>query len=132
MASITDAKLTITHDHGKKTARPDVKCNVNFTALELCLMETCEEKMFKVKCQLWGADSGLAGADDYLWTYPHVHYIPHPAPTSPVSLEYDATVGEGLLDEDWGTDEVYGKLILYNLFTNVTFQKNTNQVSHSF
>ena len=49
-----------------------------------------------------------------------------------MSFEYTATVGEGLLDEDWGTDEIYGKLILYNLFTFVQIKKKTNTVSHSF
>lgn len=133
MANITDAKLHIHHDHGKNTAKPHVTCNVHFTGTELCLMKACpEQKMFKLKCQLWGADSGFTGADDYLYTYSHIHYIPHPAPVSPVSLAFEATVGEGLLDEDWGTDEVYGKLILYNLFTFVQFKRNTNTVSHNF
>jgi hypothetical protein len=42
------------------------------------------------------------------------------------------TVGEGLLNEDYGTDEVYGKLLLQNLFTMVQIQKKTNEISHHF
>ena len=72
MASITNATLHIHHDHGKDTARPHVTCTVNFTGTELCLMRACpEQNMFKLRCQLWGADSGLTGADDYLYTYGH-------------------------------------------------------------
>ena len=133
MATITEAKLNITHDHKKKTARPIVTCKVNFTPMELCLMKACpEQKMFKLKCQLWGEDSGLFGADDFLYTYSNVYYFPDPTPTLSETRTFDVTVGEGLLDEDWGTDEVYGKLLLTNLFTTVRITKKTNVVSHSF
>jgi hypothetical protein len=133
MATITDAKLTITHDHEKRTARPVVTCQVNFTGMEYCLMKGCPEfKMFKLKCQLWGADSGLTGADDYLYTYGTAFFFPDPSPTTTESRTFTVTLGEGVLDEDWGTDEVYGKLILYNLFTLTTVTRKTNVVSHRF
>lgn len=133
MATITEAKITISHNHTKKTARPVVTCKVNFTGTELCLMKACpKQKMFKLKCQLWGEDSFLTGADDFLYTYNTVYYFPDPTPTSPESRQFDVTVGEGLLDEDWGQDEVYGKLILQNLFAWVKIQKKTNVVSHHF
>jgi hypothetical protein len=45
---------------------------------------------------------------------------------------FDVTLGEGVLDEDWGQDEVYGKLALVNLFTLVKIEKKTNTVSHHF
>lgn len=132
MASITSAVLNIAHDHEKKTARVKVSCDVRFTAIELCQMKTCKGSWFKLKCQLWGADSGLFGADDFLYTFGTVFYFPDGSPTITESRTFDVVVGEGLLDEDWGTDEVYAKLILYNLnsLTNVT--KKSNQVSHSF
>jgi hypothetical protein len=133
MASITNAQLTIHHDHRKKTAHAVVRCTVNFTGTELCLMRSCpEQRMFKLKCQLWGADSGLTGADDQLYTYGNVYYFPDSTPSGGESRSFDVTVGEGLLDEDWGTDEVYGRLTLQNLFTMVQVTKKTNQVSHNF
>jgi hypothetical protein len=96
-------------------------------------MKNCPEvKWFKLKCQLWGSDSGLTGADDYLYTYSTVKYFPDTTPSLTESATFDVTLGEGVLDEDWGTDEVYGKLKLGNLFTLVTLTKNTNTVSHSF
>lgn len=133
MATITNAVLAISHDHTKKTARPVVKCTVNFTPLELCQMKTCAgTRLFKLKCQLWGADSGLTGADDFLYTYSNVFYFPDPSPTPSENRAFDVLVGEGLLDEDWGEDEIYGKLILQNLSTMVQITKKTNEVHHSF
>lgn len=134
MAFITDAHLEIAHDHRKKTARPVVTCKVYFSPFELCLMKGCpEENMFKLKCQLWGSD--WPDADDYLYTYSNLHYFPDPTPTSTESRTFDVTVGEGLLDEDgWPRpkDEIYGKLILYNLFTGVKTARKTNVVKHYF
>ncbi len=133
MATITNATLALTHDHNKKTVRAVVKCNVNFTALELCQMKTCAgARLFKLKCQLWGADSGLTGADDYLYTYSNVFYFPDPTPTAVESRAFDVVLGEGVLDEDWGEDEIYGKLILSNLSSMVAISKKTNEVAHSF
>jgi hypothetical protein len=133
MATITNAVLAIEHDHRKKLARAVVKCKVNFTEAELCMMKTCAgQKLFKLKAQLWGDDSFLTGADDHLWTYSDVYYFPDPTPSGSESRSFDVTLGEGVLDEDWGTDEVYGKLILQNLLTLAKITKKTNTVHHSF
>lgn len=133
MATITNAKLVLTHDHHKKTVQAVVTCNVNFTALELCQMKACREtRFFKLKCQLWGADSGLTGADDFLFTYSNVFFFPDTTPTATESRKFDVLLGEGVLDEDWGEDEVYGLLKLVNLATMVQVTKKTNTVSHSF
>ncbi len=133
MATITNATLALTHDHTKRTVRAVVKCDVNFTALELCQMKLCKEaRLFKLKCQLWGADSGLTGADDFLFTYSNVFFFPDPTPTSTEHRTFDVLLGEGVLDEDWGQDEVYGLLKLVNLSSLVQVSKKTNTVSHSF
>jgi hypothetical protein len=132
MASISNAVLNISHDHRKKTAHVKVTCTVKFTDLELCQMKMCGGRWFKLKCQLWGADSGLTFGDDFLYTFSNVYSFPDTTPTASESRTFEAVVGEGLLDEDWGTDEIYAKLILYNLNTLVNVTKKTNQVSHSF
>lgn len=132
MATISNAVLTIAHDHEKKTAKVKVSCNINFTALELCQMKTCRGNWFKLKCQLWGEDSGLFGADDFLYTFSNVYFFPDPTPTITETRIFEVVVGEGLLDEDWGTDEVSAKLILYNLNTLVNVSKKSNVVSHNF
>jgi len=106
---------------------------VNFTALELCQMKACQDtRLFKLKCQLWGADSGLTFGDDFLFTYSDVFFFPDPTPTATESRTFTVLLGEGVLDEDWGQDEVYGLLKLTNLSTLVQVKKKTNTVSHSF
>ena len=132
MATITNAVLSLTHDHTKKIVHAVVKCNVNFTAIELCQMKTCGGRWFKLKCELWGSDSGLTGSDDKLYTYSNVFYFPDPTPTAVETRTFDVLLGEGVLDEDYGEDEIYGKLILVNLPTLVSISKKTNTVHHSF
>ncbi|MEO8482750.1 MAG: hypothetical protein ABI634_11105 [Acidobacteriota bacterium] len=133
MASITNATLAIQHDHSKKLANVTVKCDVNFTALELCQMKSCREgRHFKLKCQLWGADSGLTGADDFLYTFGNAFYFPDTTPAATEQRTFTVTLGEGVLDEDWGEDEVYGKLLLTNLTSSAQIAKKTNEVHHSF
>jgi hypothetical protein len=133
MATITNATLTIAHDHEKKLATPVVKCKVRFTELELCQMKNCpRQKMFKLKCQLWGEDGFFTGSDDHLFNYANVFYFPDPTPAAAEDRTFTVTVGEGVLDEDWGEDEVYGKLILQNLLTGSSGSKKTNVVSHHF
>lgn len=133
MATITNRKLNLKHDHTKKTVLATVTCDVNFSALEICQMKTCTgTRLFKLKCQLWGADSGLTGADDFLFTYSNVFFFPDPTPTATESRKFEVLLGEGVLDEDWGQDEVYGLLNLVNLSTLVSVKKKTNTVSHHF
>jgi hypothetical protein len=131
MATISNAKLTISHDHTKKTARPVVKAQIGFTQCEMNQMK--DGLKFKLKCQLWGADPGLFdGDDDFLFTYSPVKFYPDASPAVTEDALFDVTLGEGVLDEDWGTDTIYAKLILTNQYTLVKVKKNTNQVSHSF
>jgi len=133
MATITNATLSLTHDQRKKTVQAVAKCNVNFTALEQCQMKNCAgTRLLKLKCQLWGADSGLTGADDFLFTYSNVFFFPDPTPTGTESRAFDVVLGEGVLDEDWGEDEVYALFKLVNLSSLVEVRKKSNTVSHSF
>ena len=131
MASITDVKLSISHDHKKKLVEPIVKCKIRFSDLELCMMKNCSKgRFFKLKCQLWGDDPF---SDDFLYTYSTVYYFPDGNPTSPESRTFKVVLGEGVLDEDWlGKDEIYGKLILQNLFSGTVISRKSNVVSHSF
>jgi len=133
MATITNASLTITHDHEKKLAHTVVTCRVNFSVQEQALMNALPgTNVFKLRCQLWGADSGFFGSDDPLYTSGDVHFFADSTPTLSENRSFRDTVGEGVLDEDIGTDEIYGKIILTNLLFPVTITKKTNEVSHSF
>lgn len=133
MATITNAQLTLAHDHRKKTVVATVRAQVNFTTLELCQMKSCDAaKLFKLKCQLWGSDDGLFGEDDFLYTYPTVLYFPDSSPTATENVTFTETLGEGVLDEDIGEDDVYARLRLTNLFTLGEVTKKSNTVHHHF
>lgn len=133
MATITNARLSLRHDHTKKTVLAIVNCDVNFTDLELCQMKICEgARLFKLKCQLWGADGGLTFGDDFLYTYSDVFFFPDTSPNPKENRTFQVILGEGVLDEDWGQDEVYGLLKLINLSTLIEIKKKTNTVSHHF
>ncbi len=100
MATLTNAVLTLSHDHEKKIVRTVVRCTVNFTALKLCQMKNCNMRWFKLKCQLWEADSGLTGADDFLYTYSTVFYFADTTPNDVENRTFDVVLKEGVLDED--------------------------------
>ena len=79
MATITTARLSISRDRSRKTATPMVTCGVSFTPFEINQMK--QGLRFRLKCQLWGADSGLTGGDDLLFTYPNLKFFPDASPT---------------------------------------------------
>jgi hypothetical protein len=134
MATITAQRLAIAHNVVNRTARCTVTGTINFTQLERFLM--AQGLRFKLKAELWGDDSGLTGSDDKLFTYTPAKYFPDANPAPNENVTFDVTLGEGVLDEDGFlggyVDEVYGKLVLTNLYTSVTVSKSTNVVSHSF
>jgi hypothetical protein len=129
VATLSKPTLSITHDHARKLANVKVAGKITFTQFELAQMK--DGLRFKLKCTLWGADSGLTGADDFLYALSSKYY-PDASPSQIENYTFEVTLGEGVLDEDWGTDEVYAKVRLINLYTLVAVTKNSNTVSHSF
>ena len=129
MATLSKPSLSINHDHGKKLGKVVVTGKITFTEFELSQMK--EGLKFKLKCSLWGEDSGLTGDDDYLYTLSS-KYFPDASPAMVENYKFEVTLGEGVLDEDWGTDEVYAKLTLVNLYTLVAVSRTSNIVAHSF
>jgi hypothetical protein len=137
MASILNRVLTLKRDREKHTVRAIVKCDIRFTDLELCQMKSCQVRHYKLRCELWGKELGLAeqiffGSDDYLFTYSDIYFFPDGTPTLTESRSFDVTIGDSLLDEDLGRDEIYGKLKLYNLGTGALLARETNIVTGWF
>jgi len=128
MVTITNATLSITKAEGKNY-KVTVECDVNFSEVELCQMQGCERiSMFKMRCWLWGADSGLFGGDDNLGTLQEIKYFPQAGPVPVEHAIFEETVTSGRLDEDIGGDEIYAKLVLHNLSTLGFVTKKTNEV----
>jgi hypothetical protein len=139
MASIASAVLSISHDHNKRTATPVVKTTIKFNELELCQMRACRGRWFKLKCELWSKDTffndwsnPFDATDNLLFTYSDVFFFPDANPAAVEARVFQVTVGEGLLDEDLGTDEIYAVVRLYNLTSVQLISKKSNVVSHSF
>ena len=70
--------------------------------------------------------------DDILWTYGKLYYFPDQTPAASETCKFEVMVFEGILNEDWGTDEIYGLLRLYNLSAGTIIKRKTNVVSHRF
>lgn len=139
MATITSAVLSISHDHIKKTATPVVKTTVKFNNIELQKMAAFPGHWFKLKCELWSKDTLFNdparlwdSTDDKLFTFNQVYFFPDGNQTAVESRTFQHVVGEGLLDEDLGTDEIYAIVRLTNIITGVTIIKKSNVVSHAF
>ena len=134
MARITDRILNLTHDHTKKTVRAVAKCKVKFTALEQFQMNGAPQgSFFKLKCQLWGGVGGFLDiGEEVRFTYTDVFYFPDSTSAAIESRTFDVVVGEGVLDEDLGTDEIFALFKLVNLSTLVEVKRRSDPVSHNF
>jgi hypothetical protein len=130
MASLSNANLTLTRDTDKKTVRAVASVRITFTTFELNQMK--QGLRFRLRAKLMGADSGLFGGDDDLFTYTPSKTFPDATPNNVENATFDVVLGEGVLDEDTGTDEIYAKFELTNLFTLVTVRRNSPEVTGNF
>jgi hypothetical protein len=130
MASISSVNLKITVSSNKLT--PVVTYKLAFSQGDLNLLKQFPN-LYSVRCELWGADSGLNGGDDKVFIYPITRNYPDSSISAVETGSFEAVLNKGAeLDEDWGGDEIYAKLILTNNFANTRTAKNSNEVSGSF
>ena len=73
----------------------------------------------------------MNGADDSLFTYGS-QFFPDVSSTASETPTFDVTLGTSLLNEDSGTDDVFAKLTLKNLYTNQKVTKNSNTIERRF
>ncbi len=132
MATIANAKLAISVNLPTGTAKVLVTCDVRFSQLEIFLMKN--GLRFRLNCQVWGEDNGQGAwvdPDDHLFNYASV-FFPDATPTSVEKATFETTVSLRVLQEDSGTDEIYGQLILRNLENGSSVRRKTNTVVHQF
>jgi hypothetical protein len=130
MAIIENSQLTITTAESAGNYKVTVECDIIYSELEFSQMKSSEKTpLFSLKCSVWGADPI---ADSNLLTYTDVKYYPAGSPTSNVHAVFETSVSRSTLDEDLGTDEVYAKLILDNLYVHGPVEKRTNTVKRNF
>jgi hypothetical protein len=82
---------------------------------------------YKLRCNIRGEDPIF---DDALFTMPNIYeFSNHNYPTS---AYWQHDVDRSYLNEDWGTDEVYAKIILMNLTQHFTNVRKTNVIKREF
>lgn len=111
---IVDEKLIIDHNQNRKLANVTVSGEIRFSPQEMYQMINYEEKLFKLKCELWGQD---IIDKDKLYTFNPLKYYPSYTPNPIERFTFKEILGQGVLDEDVGKEEIYAKLILTNLLT---------------
>ena len=133
MATIQNVVLSLKRDKDRNLVNVKVTGKISFTKLEQCIMKTCKDSpLFKLKCKLFGDDAWLTGADDDLYTFPNVKVYSDGSPAPVENFEFETVVGGSLLDEDFGKDEIYAKVKLYNLLAGTVAAKNSNVVTGWF
>lgn len=104
-----------------------------FTAYEMNEMR--EGLKFILDCSLWDADRSVGewwrGGDDHLYSYGS-RIFPDASPSASESVTFDVTVGASLLDDESGTDEIFGRLRLRNYYTGAIVTAKTNIVKRKF
>jgi len=132
MPTITNATIAIAIGLPGNKAKVTVAAQIRFSPFELFLMKN--GLRFSLGCNVWGEDLGQGNwlnADDFIFSYA-TKFFPDATPTGVESVTFDATVNRSILDEDLGTDEVYGQLTLKNLHDGSMVKAKTNVVKHSF
>jgi hypothetical protein len=132
VASITNAKIEIGSNASAGTSNCVVTCKVIFNQFELNQMK--EGLRFSLNCALWGEDLGQGNffnPDDYIFSY-GTKFFPDANPSNPEVPVFTAVLATNLLNEDFGTDEVYGQLRLKNLYTNIAVRAKTNVIRRNF
>jgi hypothetical protein len=127
MASIELPKLTIKVIPNTETAECVVTCNVRFSRYEMSQIQL--GLRFKLSCKLWERD--IVTPDDYLYGFGD-QIFPDTTPTTLESVTFRQILGLSLLNQEWGTDEIYGRLELKNLYTRDSVPANTNVVKRRF
>lgn len=134
MAAIVSAKLSVKVT--SSTVTPTVTYKLAFSQGERNLMQSFPG-LFRLRCEIWGSDSGANGGDDREYTFPVTRYFPDGSISPTEEGSFTAVLTKGAeLNEDNSffddKDEVYAKLVLTNTFAGSSLRKNSNQVSGLF
>ena len=114
MASLSNPGLNINLVSGSSNADTVATIRVALTPFELFLINNAGLRL-RLRCRLWGEDSGLTGDDDNLFTYPPQLI------NGAGEFTFRAPVSRATLDEDSGFlgagegDEIYARFTLQSL-----------------
>ncbi len=132
MAKITNAALTITEELPAGKSVVKVTCRVKFSPLDVNLMRS--GLGYRLNCRIWGEDWGQDSwidPDNSLFSFESKRY-PDINPTPNEDVTFETKINTSILNEDSGTDEIYGQLTLSNNFNSDKIRKKTNVIIHKF
>lgn len=132
MVLILNRTLTVGPAEERKKYKVTVECDLHFNNLEICQMRACggDIPVFQLRCSLWGLDPLF---DDHLFDFIEVKNYPEGSPVPDVHAIFETTASGSALNEDWGTDEVFGRLRLKNLLMFTGYlERDTNTVERHF
>jgi hypothetical protein len=95
MATITNPNLELKPDQSTKTVLATVTGKLKFTPYEMSQMQ--QGLRFRLKCELWGADSGFPdNGDDKLYSYSEIKTYPDSTPISSEPIKFEKLSGQVL------------------------------------
>ena len=118
--------LTLKHDKKRRTVLVTATPTLTFTAYEVNQMQN--GLRYRLDCKLYGDDVWY---DDHLFTL-ESQSIGATNPSTSMVTTFTTTVGQSLLNEDWGKDEIYAYVQLYNPYTGVRRSRRSPVVSGYF
>lgn len=144
MANLTTPNLQIIRDNSKQTARIIVAGSALFTEYEMSQMKLGLK--FRMECRIIGDDASPGSNDkftdiftgDFFDRANNVLFVFNPktypdgSPSSTEKYSFEATVGQSLLNEDKGGDEIVARVTLINLYTGNRVERRTNLVKGDF
>jgi hypothetical protein len=140
MPAITNAHLDIIPDDYARTTQVRVTCEIAFDDDELAVMARRPGPVhFTLFCWLVGKDDapgrlGFLSRQDWLHHF-QSQPLPQGEPLALESVNFEATVGHALLNEDVvGKDEIMAQLLLrgWRDFKAVEVAENSNTVQYEF
>jgi len=129
MPVIGTPSLTIAHNTSTNIVDITVNVPVRYSAIEICLANSCNLAVGRLRCQLWGDDGGF-WPPDFLYLFPGS--ISLFATTNGTSTEtFTATLGAEMLNEDnvpWNQDdEIYARVHLFDdMWTWLSVRRSNN------
>src|SRR5215218_9933138 len=131
MATLVSSHLTIQLNLPNKMARVVVTGRVQFTTFEFFMLQ--HGVRFRLDCKIWGEDLGQGNwlnADDNIFSYASM-FFPDTTPAQTENFTFSRDVPQSTLDEDLGTDDIYGEVTITNLENLVRSKQKTNVIHHS-
>ena len=131
MPYLSNCTLTTKRDSAKKLIAVTAKATVNFSTLERSFMSLFPaERYYRLKCKLYGED-GWLDQDNVLYVFTDAFYFPDgTVPDGTERRTFEVTLGEGVLDEDLGRDEVYARFSIYSYLASRTVSRMDTETVH--